>query len=111
MLHTQFELVHNSGRYDVEVRDFGKSWRSGLAFLALIKSINPALVDMRTSLTKTQQENVEEAFRIAHNILGIPSLLDFQGNTYNNNNNNNKLYLYSTFHAKQCSSKCLVMSM
>ena len=25
----------------------------------------------------------------------------------NNSNNNNKLYLYSSFHTKQCSSKCL----
>lgn len=66
-------------RYDVEVQDFGKSWRSGLAFLALIKSINPAIVDMRAAISKTPQENVEDAFLIAQSILGIPSLLDVEG--------------------------------
>ncbi|XP_041951839.1 calmin [Alosa sapidissima] len=70
-----------TSKYDVEVRDFGRSWRSGLAFLALIKSINPALVDTRTALTKLPQENVAEAFRVAHNVLGIPQLLDLEDAT------------------------------
>lgn len=63
----------------MEVHDFGKSWRSGLAFLAMIKSINPALVDLRESLSKEPRENIEQAFTIAHHSLDIPPLLEPEG--------------------------------
>lgn len=62
------------------VQDFGKSWTSGLAFLAVIKSIDTSLVDMRKALLRTARENLEEAFRIAHYSLGIPRLLEPEGN-------------------------------
>lgn len=61
------------------VLDFGKSWRSGLVFLAVIKSIDPSLVDMRKALLRSARENLEEAFRIAHYGLGIPRLLEPEG--------------------------------
>lgn len=67
-------------RFSVAVQDFGKSWTSGLAFLAVIKSIDPSLVDMRKALLRTARENLEEAFRIAHYSLGIPRLLESEGN-------------------------------
>ncbi|KAI2654230.1 Calmin [Labeo rohita] len=63
-------------KYGVAVQDFGKSWTSGLAFLAVIKSIDPSLVDMRRALLRTPRENIEEAFRTAHYSLGIPRLLE-----------------------------------
>ncbi|KAI3368043.1 hypothetical protein L3Q82_026855 [Scortum barcoo] len=63
-------------KYGVAVQDFGKSWTSGLAFLAVIKSIDPSLVDMRKALLRTARENLEDAFRIAHFSLGIPRLLE-----------------------------------
>ncbi|XP_068451611.1 calmin [Clinocottus analis] len=63
-------------KYSVAVRDFGKSWTSGLAFLAVIKSIDPSLVDMRKALLRTAKENLEDGFRIAHFSLGIPRLLE-----------------------------------
>ncbi|KAL2098525.1 hypothetical protein ACEWY4_005005 [Coilia grayii] len=63
-------------RFGVAVDDFGKSWTSGLAFLAVIKSIDPSLVDMRRALLRTPRENLEEAFRTAHYSLGIPRLLE-----------------------------------
>ena len=65
--------------FGVEVRDFGKSWRTGLAFLALIKSIDPGLVDLRGSLSREPQQNLEEAFKIAQDSLGIPALLEPRG--------------------------------
>lgn len=61
------------------MNDFGKSWTSGLAFLAVIKSIDPSLVDMRRALLRTPRENLEEAFRTAHYSLGIPRLLEPEG--------------------------------
>lgn len=72
-------LLLCSSRYGVAVQDFGKSWTSGLAFLAVIKSIDPSLVDMRRALLRTPRENIEEAFRTAHYSLGIPRLLEPEG--------------------------------
>uniref|UniRef100_A0A8C2IMJ6 Calmin n=1 Tax=Cyprinus carpio TaxID=7962 RepID=A0A8C2IMJ6_CYPCA len=63
-------------KYGVAVQDFGKSWTSGLAFLAEIKFIDTSLVDMRRALLRTPRENIEEAFRTAHYSLGIPRLLE-----------------------------------
>ncbi|XP_066532010.1 calmin [Hoplias malabaricus] len=63
-------------KYGVAVQDFGKSWASGLAFLAVIKSIDHSLVDMRRALLRSSRENIEEAFRTAHYSLGIPRLLE-----------------------------------
>ncbi|XP_020774372.1 dystrophin-like [Boleophthalmus pectinirostris] len=65
-------------KFGVEVHDFGRSWRSGLAFLALIKSINPDLVDLRQSFTKDPEKNLDQAFRTAHQSLDIPPLLEPQ---------------------------------
>ncbi|XP_054475088.1 nesprin-1 [Anoplopoma fimbria] len=65
-----------TSKFGVEVHDFGRSWRSGLAFLAMIKSINPALVDLRESLSRQPRENIQLAFTIAHHSLDIPPLLE-----------------------------------
>lgn len=47
-----------------------------MAFLALIKSINPELVDLRGSLSKEPKENVAQAFMLAHQCLDLPPLLE-----------------------------------
>lgn len=52
-------------------------------FLAVIKSIDPSLVDMRKALLRTARENLEEAFRVAHYGLGIPPLLEPEGTEKN----------------------------
>ncbi|XP_041927746.1 calmin isoform X2 [Alosa sapidissima] len=70
-------------KFGVAVNDFGKSWTSGLAFLAVIKSIDPSLVDMRRALLRTSRENLEEAFRTAHYSLGIARLLEPEDVTIN----------------------------
>uniref|UniRef100_A0A8C7ZFX4 Calmin b n=1 Tax=Oryzias sinensis TaxID=183150 RepID=A0A8C7ZFX4_9TELE len=67
-----------TSKYGVDVHDFGRSWRSGLAFLALIKSINPDLVDLRESLSKPPKENLQQAFTVAHRSLGVPPLLELE---------------------------------
>nr|KAF6273015.1 calmin [Pipistrellus kuhlii] len=63
-------------KYGVAVQDFAGSWRSGLAFLAVIKAIDPSLVDMKAALEDSMRENLEKAFRIAHDALHIPRLLE-----------------------------------
>nr|XP_045010089.1 calmin isoform X2 [Jaculus jaculus] len=63
-------------KYGVAVQDFAGSWRSGLAFLAVIKTIDPSLVDMKQALEDSTRENLERAFSIAHDALNIPRLLE-----------------------------------
>ncbi|XP_062433100.1 calmin isoform X1 [Rhea pennata] len=63
-------------KYGVAVQDFASSWRSGLAFLAVIKAIDSTLVDMKQALEKPARENLEDAFSIAQNKLGVPRLLE-----------------------------------
>lgn len=63
-------------KYGVAVQDFASSWRSGLAFLATIKAIDSSLVDMKQALEKSPRENLEDAFTIAQENLGIPRLLE-----------------------------------
>lgn len=62
----------------IEVRDFGASWRDGVAFLALIDAIKANLfnlVEMRKAST-TNRQRLETAFDVAENKLGIARLLD-----------------------------------
>ncbi|XP_068960351.1 calmin isoform X2 [Petaurus breviceps papuanus] len=63
-------------KYGVAVQDFAGSWRSGLAFLAIIKAIDPSLVDIKQALENSARENLEKAFSIAHDKLHIPRLLE-----------------------------------
>ncbi|XP_045144044.1 calmin [Echinops telfairi] len=63
-------------KYGVAVQDFAGSWRSGLAFLAVIKAIDPSLVDMKQALENSSRENLEKAFSTAQDFLHIPRLLE-----------------------------------
>uniref|UniRef100_H3A1G7 Calponin-homology (CH) domain-containing protein n=1 Tax=Latimeria chalumnae TaxID=7897 RepID=H3A1G7_LATCH len=63
-------------RMGIEVKDFGLSWRSGVAFHSVIHAIRPELVDMEKLKGRSNRENLEEAFAIAETQLGIPRLLD-----------------------------------
>uniref|UniRef100_A0A2K5HVH3 Calponin-homology (CH) domain-containing protein n=1 Tax=Colobus angolensis palliatus TaxID=336983 RepID=A0A2K5HVH3_COLAP len=60
----------------IEVKDFGKSWRSGVAFHSVIHAIRPELVDLEKVKGRSNRENLEDAFTIAETELGIPRLLD-----------------------------------
>ncbi|XP_072285162.1 calmin isoform X2 [Pyxicephalus adspersus] len=63
-------------KYGVAVQDFAGSWRSGLAFLAVIKAIDSGLVDIKKALERSPRENLEDAFTIAQRSLNIPRLLE-----------------------------------
>lgn len=66
----------------IEIKDFGQSWRSGVAFHSIIHAIRPDLVDMEKVKGKSNRENLEEAFTLAEAELGIPRLLDPEGTQY-----------------------------
>ncbi|KAK1888949.1 Nesprin-1 [Dissostichus eleginoides] len=63
-------------RLGLEVKDFGPSWRTGLAFFAVINALRPNLVDMERVWRRPNRENLQEAFSLAEKELGVPQLLD-----------------------------------
>lgn len=65
--------------HGIEVKDFGPSWRDGVAFQSVVHAIRPDLVDMEVVRRRSNRENLEEAFALAENELGIPRLLDPEG--------------------------------
>jgi len=66
-------------KFGVEVRDFGSSWRDGIAFNALIHGLRPELVNMSAVSQNSSHTNLEHAFTTAEKHLGIPRLLDVEG--------------------------------
>ncbi|KAJ7990956.1 hypothetical protein DPEC_G00292250 [Dallia pectoralis] len=60
----------------LDVKDFKASWRSGVIFLAILYALRPDLVDLTKARTRTNRQNLEEAFRIAERELRIPRLLE-----------------------------------
>ncbi|XP_062267756.1 nesprin-1 isoform X1 [Platichthys flesus] len=62
----------------VSVKDFKASWRSGEAFLVILCSLRPQLVDLSLVPSRSNQENLEEAFHVAERELHIPRLLEPQ---------------------------------
>lgn len=72
-------VVWERRRLGLDVRDFGPSWRSGVAFHAVIFALRPQLVDMERVWNQPNRANLEEAFSLAERELGIPRLLDPEG--------------------------------
>lgn len=64
------------------MKDFGPSWRTGLAFFAVIHALRPNLVDMERVWRRPNRENLQEAFLLAETELGIPQLLDPEGKLF-----------------------------
>ncbi|XP_072283758.1 nesprin-2 [Pyxicephalus adspersus] len=60
----------------INVTDFKSSWKNGQAFLAIIHSLRPDLVDMEKFQVQSNEEKLKEAFRIAEEELKIPRLLE-----------------------------------
>eukprot|EP00064_Thunnus_orientalis_P017569 superscaffoldBa00003775_g17653 len=69
------EQCHKAG-CSINVKDFKASWRSGVVFLAILYALRSDLVDLSKARTRSNRQNLEEAFRIAEQELKIPRLLD-----------------------------------
>lgn len=50
-----------------------------MVFLAILYALRPDLVDLSKARTRSNKQNLEEAFRVAERELGIPRLLDPNG--------------------------------
>ena len=64
------------GYQNVHIRDFAKSWQSGLGFNALIHYHRPDLIDFTKLDQSDNHHNLSNAFNVAEKHLGITSLLD-----------------------------------
>ncbi|XP_062296795.1 nesprin-2-like [Scomber scombrus] len=69
------EQCHKAG-CSINVKDFKASWRSGVVFLAILYALRSDLVDLSKARTRSNRQNLEEAFRVAEKELRIPRLLD-----------------------------------
>ncbi|TNM95723.1 hypothetical protein fugu_016806 [Takifugu bimaculatus] len=69
------EQCHRAG-CTLNVKDFKTSWRSGVVFLAILYALRPDVVDLSKARTRSNRQNLEEAFRVAESELRIPKLLD-----------------------------------
>ncbi|XP_066999614.1 spectrin beta chain, non-erythrocytic 5 isoform X3 [Anabrus simplex] len=65
-----------NGYPGVNIQDFTGSWRSGLGFNALIHAHRPDLINFNALVPHRHIDNLNNAFDVANNELGIPRLLD-----------------------------------
>lgn len=71
-----FILIHTNLSREVEVKDFGSSWRDGIAFLALIDAIKANLINIADMKKESNKTRLQTAFDVAESKLGIARLLD-----------------------------------
>ncbi|XP_075470992.1 nesprin-2 isoform X4 [Ascaphus truei] len=72
----QWAKEHCAAHGSIHVTDFKSSWKNGHAFLAIIHSLRPDIVDLDKLKERSAEENLKEAFRIAEHELKIPRLLE-----------------------------------
>ena len=63
----------------MKIDNFTGSWRSGLGFNALIHAHRPDLINYTALLPDEHIPNLNNAFNVAENKLGISRLLDAEG--------------------------------
>ncbi|XP_066955513.1 spectrin beta chain, non-erythrocytic 5 isoform X7 [Macrobrachium rosenbergii] len=65
-----------AGYRGVCIEDFSRSWRDGMGFNALIHAHRPDIIDYNSLIQKNHIDNLNNAFDVAHNELGIAKILD-----------------------------------
>ena len=90
-----------SGYAGVSITDWSESWRSGLAFCAIIARFRPDLLTFARLEGGQAATNCSLAFDIAEEHLGIPALLDPQDIVESNQLDNLSIITYLA---------CLVLS-
>lgn len=67
-----------AGYEGVDICDFSNSWSDGLAFCALLDRHRPDLIDFYSLDPLQHRKNMETAFQIASEQIGVPQLLDVE---------------------------------
>nr|XP_040041382.1 spectrin beta chain, non-erythrocytic 1-like isoform X1 [Gasterosteus aculeatus aculeatus] len=68
--------MKTAGYSNVNIRNFSTSWRDGMAFNALIHKHRPDLVDFDKLKKSNAHYNLQNAFNLAEQHLGVTQLLD-----------------------------------
>lgn len=71
--------MKTAGYHNVNVRNFTTSWRDGLAFNALIHKHRPDLINFEKLSKANPMHNLNNAFNVAEDKLGLTKLLDAEG--------------------------------
>ena len=71
--------MKTAGYHNVNVRNFTTSWRDGLAFNALIHKHRPDLINFEKLSKSNSIYNLNNAFNVAEDKLGLTKLLDAEG--------------------------------
>ena len=70
---------HKTLGYDnVDVKNFHRSWKDGLAFCALIHKHRPGIIDYSSLSKDSAAENLALAFKLAEDYFGIDRILDVE---------------------------------
>ncbi|XP_074873007.1 spectrin beta chain, non-erythrocytic 4 isoform X2 [Carettochelys insculpta] len=91
--------MKTAGYPEVNIQNFTTSWRDGLAFSALIHRHRPEIIDF-SKLTKSNATyNLQQAFTVAEQQLGLTKLLDPEDvNTENPDEKSIITYVVSFYH-------------
>ncbi|GAU98629.1 hypothetical protein RvY_09749-2 [Ramazzottius varieornatus] len=65
-----------SERYGIPIVNLNSSWKNGMAFLGLVKVLDPSLVNLNDFATASAAQRMNSAFSLAHERLNVPRLLD-----------------------------------
>lgn len=71
--------MKTAGYHHVNVRNFTTSWRDGLAFNAIIHKHRPDLIQFEKLSKSNAMYNLNNAFDVAEDKLGLTKLLDAEG--------------------------------
>jgi hypothetical protein len=64
---------------NVNIHNFSTSWRDGMAFNAILHKHRPDLIDFDKLKKSNAHHNLQNAFNLAEQHLGIHKLLDVEG--------------------------------